>query len=486
MCGIVALLTVGAKADIAVTNALEIADGLGGFPEGLLGTSDAFGVAVTTLGDAGMTMVGAYGDDDGCGAVYALSHHANLTVSAVQKIGNASGGFGGALDLGDLFGVSVSLVDVRPESERMLVAVGACRDDDGGPDRGAVWLLDLTADGVVVSESKISDTEGGFGGALSDGDTFGRSVCVLPVSGTEEMVLAVGAPGTDGGAGAVWLLWVKWTDLRVSRWLKITASSAGFPDGVLDERDLFGSSVASAGDVDGDGDGDLLVGAPGDDDGGFNSGAVYVLVLHAGTGTVKAVQKISATQGGLPLGALGYADMFGWSVASLDDADGDGTPDAIVGAPGDNDGGYYRGAARVLFLNSDGTVKGSDKISSTTSERLSVLLQNGDAFGMSVACIPSPLRERDARGDVQLDILVGACASGTGVIGRDSVYILSLVIGTSSPPEIGATLGTTGTTAPGDTETSTATIRKIVGILFLLLAAAAIAGYLLLSKKRVK
>ena len=44
------------------------------------------------------------------------------------------------------------------------LAVGAPRDDDGGTDRGAVWVLFLNTDGTVKSHQKISDTEGGFTG----------------------------------------------------------------------------------------------------------------------------------------------------------------------------------------------------------------------------------------------------------------------------------------------------------------------------------
>ena len=42
------------------------------------------------------------------------------------------------------------------------VAVGARKDDDGGSDRGAVWILFLNADGTVKSHQKISSTDGGF------------------------------------------------------------------------------------------------------------------------------------------------------------------------------------------------------------------------------------------------------------------------------------------------------------------------------------
>ncbi|MCZ6612923.1 MAG: hypothetical protein O6941_09835, partial [Planctomycetota bacterium] len=59
---------------------------------------------------------------------------------------------------------------------------------------------------------------------------------------------------------------------------KISDTQGGF-DGILDSGDNFGSSVASLGDLDGDGVGDLAVGAQGDGDGGNNHGAVWILFL---------------------------------------------------------------------------------------------------------------------------------------------------------------------------------------------------------------
>jgi hypothetical protein len=49
------------------------------------------------------------------------------------------------------------------------LAVGADLDDDGGLDRGAVWILFLNPNGTVKSHQKISDTQGGFTGTLDEG-----------------------------------------------------------------------------------------------------------------------------------------------------------------------------------------------------------------------------------------------------------------------------------------------------------------------------
>jgi cysteine-rich repeat protein len=216
-----------------------------------------------------------------------------------------------------------------------------------------VWVLFLNADGTVNSHQKISDTQGGFSGILDDVDFFGRSVASLgDLNGDGVADLAVGATSDgDGGTsrGAVWVLFLN-ADGTVNSHQKISDTQGGF-SGILDDEDFFGRSVASHGDLNGDGIADLTVGATGDDDGGTGSdrGAVWVLFLNA-DGTVNSHQKISDTQGGFS-GFLDGNDVFGVSVASLGDLNADGIEELAVGALGDDDGGTARGAVWILSID---------------------------------------------------------------------------------------------------------------------------------------
>jgi hypothetical protein len=111
----------------------------------------------------------------------------------------------------------------------------------------------------------------------------------------------------------------------------------------------LGMSVAGAGDVDGDGYADVIVGAPGYDDGEAGEGAAFVF-LGSASGVADGNPATAAAQ----LEANQANAGLGTSVAGAGDVDGDGYADVIVGAPGYDDGESEEGAAFV-FLTATAT-----------------------------------------------------------------------------------------------------------------------------------
>ncbi len=117
--------------------------------------------------------------------------------------------------------------------------------------------------------------------------------------------------------------------------------------------DQAGWSVSSAGDVNGDGIDDLIVGVPAGDDGGFNAGEAYV--LYAGTGLANIdLTGLAADQGFIIQGDK-RGDLAGRSVSSAGDVNGDGFDDLIVGVPAGDDGGFNAGEAYVIYGGAAGT-----------------------------------------------------------------------------------------------------------------------------------
>ncbi len=201
----------------------------------------------------------------------------------------------------------------------------------------------------------------------------------------------------------------------ISNVRKISATQGGFT-GQLGEGDQFGY-IEAIGDVNGDGIEDMAVGAPWDDDGGSDYGAVYILFMNQDR-TVKDQQKISAIHGSFT-GKMSANDRFGVDIAALGDLNKDGIPDIVVGANTDYDGGTNSGAVWILFLNRDGSVKSHQKISA--SQGGLVGLTASRQFGYGIASLG------DLDGDGTTDIAVGSPTyDNDGGLYKGCVWILFL------------------------------------------------------------
>jgi len=262
-----------------------------------------------------------------------------------QHVNEALGGFGDALQTDDWFGTALTgLGDVDGDGVPDM-AVSAILHDDGGSNRGAVWILFLNPDSTVKAWQKISQTQGGFGGTLADDSIFGvglASIGDLDGDGISELAVLGGQPFR------VFVLFLN-ADGTVRSQRENLFSDPAFQPPTMARffAGVDGESLMALGDVDGDGLGDLALGAPSDNEAGTRAGAVWILRMNA-DGSYKAAHKITAGQGGFT-GALAPYDRFGTSLVHLGDLDGDGNRELGVFAPG----GPNLGDFWVLYLDAN-------------------------------------------------------------------------------------------------------------------------------------
>ena len=196
--------------------------------------------------------------------------------------------------------------------------------------------------------------------------------------------------------------------------VKIEEGSGGF-FATLDAGDRFSREHDQAGDINGDGIIDLVVGARSDDDGATDAGAVYILFMN-NDGTVQSNQKISATQGGFTDTLLAN-NFFGYGVAGIGDYDGDNIPDIAVSAPASTNIALY-----IIHLNSNGTVKSFVKNPNIMAQGLSAVGDiNNDGRIDLVACDPRSNQGGIQRGAIQILFF----DASSNVVSANSVHISS-------------------------------------------------------------
>ncbi len=214
-----------------------------------------------------------------------------------------------------------------------------------------------------------------------------------------------------------------------------TPLSAGSSDGVLELADLnglngfvlngvaaldrSGFSVSAAGDINGDGIDDLIIGASGADPNGSNSGASYVVFGDAG-GLPNPIN-LSTLNGlnGFVLNGVAASDFSGSSVSAAGDINGDGIDDLIIGARYADPNGSSSGASYVVFGDAAGL---PHPFNLSSLNGLNGFVLNGvatsDFSGISVSAAG------DINGDGIDDLIIGAFAASPNGTNSGASYVV--------------------------------------------------------------
>ncbi len=168
--------------------------------------------------------------------------------------------------------------------------------------------------------------------------------------------------------------------------------------------DRAGDALAQLGDLDGDGLSDLAVGAPQDDAGATDGGAVFLVYSSSpAPDLADAAARILGTSTTAHLGA---------SLAAVGDLDGDGLADLAIGVPGADDGAANSGAVYVYLDPPSGDLDSGDADARIAGE---------DASDQAGAAIAGP---GDFDGDGTPDLAIGAERQGSVAAYGGAVYVV--------------------------------------------------------------
>ncbi len=384
------------------------------------------GSEVSSVGD-----INDDGYDDFAIGAYAADRNGERSGSTYVIFGKASG-FSRTIELSeldgsdgfridgesahDVSGDSISAGDVNDDGYNdIIIGVDWAEPDEGNFGRnhnnGSTYVVFGKSSGFSETID-LSDIVRIGGGVRIDGenkkDYSGYSVSSGDVNDDGYDDIIIGAYGADPNghkSGSTYVVFGKAdgpNGLSGIMELSELDGSDGFRIDGVNRKDYSGSSV-SAGDINGDGYDDVIIGAHGADPNGNKSGSTYVVFGKAsGFSRTMELSELDGSDG-FRIDGVNRKDYSGISVSSAGDIDGDGYDDIIISTPYADLNGYNSGVTYVVFGKASGFSRTMELSELDGSDGFRINGENArDESGYSVSSVG------DFNGDGYDDIIIGA------------------------------------------------------------------------------
>lgn len=352
----------GSNTAFAASMDISALDGTNGFIINGLLDNDSFGASVSAAGDVNGDgiddiIIGAYSADP-AGKAAAGESYVIFGSDAVfsqyfdpSTLDGTNGFVLNGIDAEDVSGISVSNAgDVNGDGIDDVIIGALDADPNGNIDAGESYML-FGSSAAFAANIDLSTLDGSNGFVINGveaGDKSGFSVSAAgDVNGDGIGDILIGELGNTATSNESYVVFGSSTPFSASLNLSSLDGSNGFVIHGITTGDRSGYSVSSAGDINGDGFDDILVGAPVT---GANAGESYV--IFGSDQAFSASLDLSTLDGnnGFTLRGVVDGDSSGWSVSGAGDVNGDGIDDIIIGAPyGDPSGANAAGESYVIY-----------------------------------------------------------------------------------------------------------------------------------------